>query len=892
MKRFLSKQKPELLLFVFSMILLTFLGIILSYNFPLKNNYNLLFDSDTARVLKDATMIVEEHYRSDVHPLFILLVQPWVHLLSGIVFNKTIAIIIISSFVSSLSVMYLYKILETIKPRKKANLVFAFIYLFSFSNLIFTTGIETYNFAALFLILLWYYFIKKEKEDYDKYSYIALAILGILNFSITITNVCVFLIILFFLWIMKKIKIPTIIKIGVSCAIIIASLSLIQKLIWQNTTTIWNFRPSNEQTFMEEKIGLKNIKEVLANDYYNAIVSSPIKLNIQYGVTYNEKNYVIFFQPVTLIHFILLSIFYILLIFLLARNFKKKLIINGSLLLTLVFNTALHIIYGNESAFLYSLHFLYIMILLLGINFHLEEDRRWKLFAKRFLLLFLGFQIINNSFIFTKVMEMVQEIIKPNFFVGAIGLSKTIIIEGLIILLTTGMIFLGIKCWKYQGKKLNKIIACLCIITLFLGVESIFIGIESTEENQKFLKKELVNKQEEFTPKNKIFYLSKEFKKKYKKEISSLEDYLTELEEFKKNTPTRKVENKTLKDYYYFGMGNRRKLVYRPGKIIDVEAKKVLYTFEEEEYLIIPNCYTVLIHTKNDSYIKIMEDEVGIHYIKDENDEIIKGTNTQVDLYSFENQQYQNMKKELYGEILFNIKDSIIYPNIVVYDKPWYRDAAITSMVLKETNNTDMIKDWVLNIEEIYDKQNSGIKEADNLGELLYIISTQEEKKEDLIRRIEEEAERIAKENPDGYYIYGKTDFGDQVRYQNLWYKLGMESLGKEYPFELDKIPMDSYTNMTWWIKDEKEKSPEHLLSNEYPYLSFAERHTIKSGTLPINENYYPLSYETSASNANYENYKGIDDYMITIETSPLHTWSASELLLYLLEETGNRQFQ
>ena len=53
----------------------------------------------------------------------------------------------------------------------------------------------------------------------------------------------------------------------------------------------------------------------------------------------------------------------------------------------------------------------------------------------------------------------------------------------------------------------------------------------------------------------------------------------------------------------------------------------------------------------------------------------------------------------------------------------------------------------------MYDKQNSGISEPDNLGELLYILSTQEERNEDLIDQIEREAKRLAESNEDGYLV-------------------------------------------------------------------------------------------------------------------------------------------
>ena len=92
-------------------------------------------------------------------------------LLGGFLHNKILSIIVLSSLVTSLSVVYLYKTLETIKEKEKSNILLSLIYLFAFSNIIFTTGLETYNFAACFLIMMWYYFIRKEKEKFDTASF-------------------------------------------------------------------------------------------------------------------------------------------------------------------------------------------------------------------------------------------------------------------------------------------------------------------------------------------------------------------------------------------------------------------------------------------------------------------------------------------------------------------------------------------------------------------------------------------------------------------------------------------------------------------------------------------------------------------------------------------------
>ena len=46
-------------------------------------------------------------------------------------------------------------------------------------------------------------------------------------------------------------------------------------------------------------------------------------------------------------------------------------------------------------------------------------------------------------------------------------------------------------------------------------------------------------------------------------------------------------------------------------------------------------------------------------------------------------------------------------------------------MVLKQTKNEELIKKWIKEISSIYDLQNRGNDEVDNLGELLYILLTQ-----------------------------------------------------------------------------------------------------------------------------------------------------------------------
>ena len=427
----------------------------------------------------------------------------------------------------------------------------------------------------------------------------------------------------------------------------------------------------------------------------------------------------------------------------------------------------------------------------------------------------------------------------------------------------------------------------LGILCLFVMTEWMYIALESPKDTDRFLGIHLKGNSGVVEKKTKLEYIDKEFQETFKEELKQLDDYQKEYNEYKSTHEVDEIIGVNWVDYYFFGMGNREKYYYIDGKIKNLETNEIVYEFDEKEHYIIPNLYMVIVETKDKKFYVIKETKEGIFC----NDEVLKGTNIPMNLYDFEGQKYANIKKVLYGEILFNIKDGAIYPNVVSYDAPWYRDAAITSMVLKQTHNTDLIQEWVNRIDDIYDRQNTEVEEVDNLGELLYILSTQEERRYDLIEKVEEEAYRIAKENPNGYYLYGKTDFGDQYLYQNLWYKLGMESLGKKYPFDLESIPEDKYTKMAWWSNYEPEDMYPESIQIENPYLSYAFLHKVGKGPIPLNKNLYPLSWETDAKHAHYYKLEARIPELGRSSVSSPHTWSASELLLLILEETGDLQF-
>lgn len=886
----LKEVQIQKIIFIVSFIICLLLGLSLSYNFDFTKNFNLLFGSDTARVIRDIADFSVTHDRLTVHPLFVLFTEPVYNIINAIVLNKMLALVIISSLVTSLTVLFIYKILSLYSSNKLIKILLITSYLFTFSNYIFTAGIEVYNIATLFLVLIWYYTLKKYKENkYSTSSYIILTVLGILSFSFTITNIAVFFIILFLFLISKKIKFKYLLIIIFFTIFISFDLVNFQNVIWHNTPIIGFNNLNKENEYINYKIKPSNVTNVIKNDYLYSLIGNNIHLESIKGQAYVGDNYTITFNDNNNLFIICLtSIFYILSLILLIRNYKTNKFINIGLILTILFNTILHTLYGNDNPFLYSLHFVYLFYLSFGINISNEKNKTIINICKIYLIILLLSQLMINNIIFVKILNIVKTILPCNFYVANFDLFPVIFMS-IFVIITIGIIIYFIiriiNKFKKAKKQDDKLKYGIIAVFLVIIVQSIFISLEANKNSNTIIWKKIDSNSENiYIDTNK--YLSKDnynFKKKFAKEIKELNNYQKEYKQLLKDYNAKKVTFLNGSNYYFFGLGNRRKLLFKNDSLIDIESGNKIFTWNVLNSVVIPNIYTVLIETSENKYIKLYEDDDGVHYVNNDIDTIIENTDKKINLYTFENQKYKNTKKVLYSEILFNIKDSKIYPNIIVYDYPWYRDAAMASMVLKATNNTDLISDWVNSITDIYDKQNKGIKEPDNLGELLYIISTQDNPNHELINKIEDEANLLAKNNASGYFITGQTDFSAKPLYQNLWYQCGTNNLGKDFSFSIDNLN-DEYGILTWWM-DNKVSNKKYTADDNFPYLSIASFHKTRKGKFPLNNSIYPLSWERNASEANYSKMQVLDDYYTVNRLSPLHTWTASELLLLLMDE-------
>ena len=102
----------------------------------------------------------------------------------------------------------------------------------------------------------------------------------------------------------------------------------------------------------------------------------------------------------------------------------------------------------------------------------------------------------------------------------------------------------------------------------------------------------------------------------FKQAIQNREAYRTELHHFRQSyggsyhLPTV--------SFFLFGMGNRNKLIYKNGEILNAITGELLYKWRFKEEVISPQNYSVALKTLDDKYVFIVENEIGV-YLQEKN---------------------------------------------------------------------------------------------------------------------------------------------------------------------------------------------------------------------------------------------------------------------------------
>jgi len=333
--------------------------------------------------------------------------------------------------------------------------------------------------------------------------------------------------------------------------------------------------------------------------------------------------------------------------------------------------------------------------------------------------------------------------------------------------------------------------------------------------------------------------------------------------------------------FYLFGMGPRTKFLYRRGELLEALTGTVLRSWDVVESDIQPSEYRVLLQTTSGATVTLWEDESGVWAEDNERKEAFD--TTPLRLPRFENHPRSSLMRRLLHELLINVVQGRPVPNLFVYPKPWYRDAAMMALCFERTGHLDLIREWILNLREPFDRNNRGHPEPDNLGQVLTLISMVSDASHPLVATVL----RVIPDFRQGNHIVGLTDFGKHPAYQTKWLKYGLRRLGLADPYEIPKVE-DTYSALFWMdFREETVEAPPFgpASRQNYPYLAWAEAHFHNQPPpMPIDETLYPLTWESHASQADYTKMAIVSDRFLSARRCEPHAWHAAEMFLYFAD--------
>ena len=514
-----------------------------------------------------------------------------------------------------------------------------------------------------------------------------------------------------------------------------------------------------------------------------------------------------------------------------------------AMFLTFLGNFLFHLIYGNNISFIYTCHYNFLILLILAYIFYKLKIHIFD--HKPFSIILVSVAILLSIKNIVQMFVILAPRYNPVTSISYLPIVITIIPILLICLLL------------FQKKHIRALSTIVAIILVFVAHYAL-----------NYKKPVEIDPDDVFT-----------------KYDASLTVYKNQLKELKNTYMVKNfLEPEESIGIFYFGMADRRKILYKDGKLIDIKTKEIIKDIPYTRELIVPNEYTVLLEDQDNNIYIIEENTEGIFLSKNGEKETLVESNHEIQLPEFDGKTYSEILKVLHQEVLFNIDGSEPKPNLIGYPQAFYRDAMVATMVLEETGNVHLLDDWLYSIDSIYDYSRSPeIKETDNLGELLYMIGATGVDRQDLVDEIMTEIENIRTED---FMISGYIDSLDQKYYPTAIALLGEKKLGLTPNLVLNNID-DGYGKLTWYYDNPSLVWGDFMDARLFPYLGWAQLHDTTYGMVYILDEIYPLSYEAGDPKPGYraEPYCFVSEFYCENCTHISHIWDAAEKFLFMNEQ-------
>ncbi len=171
--------------FLFFFILYFSLSLLLAQTGAF-SNYGIFFELDTPRIVGDMAIFDANHYRTNVHPLFVLLVNPTGTLLSHLLKSPLLAAMVLNSFLGAAGVLLAFFYFKSLTENIYSAGVLAFLFGITTSQLFLSAIPETAVLSICSLLATYIVFIFSVKYKRDDFLLWVLA--GVFTLAVTTTN--------------------------------------------------------------------------------------------------------------------------------------------------------------------------------------------------------------------------------------------------------------------------------------------------------------------------------------------------------------------------------------------------------------------------------------------------------------------------------------------------------------------------------------------------------------------------------------------------------------------------------------------------------------------------------------------------------------------------------
>lgn len=401
-----DSEKKKLTIFsVFSLAVINFLISATTIKLINGIQWGYFFGCDSPRILEDWSTFQGGHYRIKVHPLYVILTYPIFRLFEGLGCDKLLTATIFISFCITFSEILLYKILNKLNKNtsKFYPIFFTLFYCICFSTIESLLVIESFSLASVSLLIFFDWYTSVYYKEFKLKDYCILAIMGVVCFSIVITNLIIFIVGVICLLFNKKRIFSDYLKFGLKlflaciCSMLMNFLMCeIQSMIFNSSQNAFLYLVS---IFKDLFTGTRTSEEFL---YMGQLNKSAIK-NVIYGfwgysfcggnLLYN--GFQTSFSPTILSLIMTISIASLLVISIIT-SIKRKNFIVFVFAFAYFSQLCLHLIYGNGEILLYTFQSLFLVFCIFQCGLPYIREKFQKT-LKYFLILLSLLTIIGTS---------------------------------------------------------------------------------------------------------------------------------------------------------------------------------------------------------------------------------------------------------------------------------------------------------------------------------------------------------------------------------------------------------------------------------------------------------------------------------------------------------------